>query len=478
MRIKKYILAVLLVVLIGVGAFIHLASNLVGGGGLNIQLPEEIVSGETTNFLVVASVWGGGGSIEGRYTDLSLGYRLNSDGEYSVLFPELAELPDNYKRAMTEPGGKNQYEAYSFTIPAFPSGISGQLEYYIDSTLDGYKNHSTGTRPIVAKPATQATNSTIDLTQTYQNEEMGFEVMYPADWGIETIGDYESKKSNRVLFYTANDQDQAVLTFEMQYGVLTEGQSIETWYQNRFPGTIIESGMRTVIDHEPALLVDTGSSYVLYTKVRLKDVLLVSFPKQPLYQKVVASLRLNVTNFGIVSFTQDDTASWETAWRITLPNIETQSGRFQIRSVLSRVYEQTSDMPEKELPLDQSIPDEFLSSVLVTPDQIQKRSGDPVTFSFMLNYRDLLPNPEGPQTYVYIKPAFGFTRHYAKDTVSGHEVSPFATNGSVPILGSSITSVEFNKTGKLVDGQLVLATIKTTGAYRYTIFLEEISSPE
>ena len=97
MRIKKYILAVLLVVLIGVGAFIHLASNLVGGGGLNIQLPEEIVSGETTNFLVVASVWGGGGSIEGRYTDLSLGYRLNSDGEYSVLFPELAELPDNYK---------------------------------------------------------------------------------------------------------------------------------------------------------------------------------------------------------------------------------------------------------------------------------------------------------------------------------------------------------------------------------------------
>ncbi len=464
MSIKNYIIVGLLLVTLLVGLYIYLIDN-VAGGGLDVQLPSEIVAGEVTNFLIVASVGEGDEPIYGRFTDLTFGYRLSNDSEYIVLTPERTELPDNYKQVMTEPAAASQYEAYLFSIPAFPSDTNGQLEYYVDSTFDGQSNYSTGTRSVVAQTLVLEIQDHLDLTQTYQNEEMGFEVMYPFGWEIEVSGDYATKKSSRVQFHPSRGVVDALMTFEIYRGTISEGQDIETWYRNHYPETVITDDMRIVIDHEPSLLINTGNAFALYTKTKKEDILLATFSKEIVNRKIIASLKLNVSNFGIVSFTQDDETTGEAMWRILLPEELTQSSRYQIKS---RLVENQNNA------LSELVPEEFSSSVLVTPEQIQAFPGDSVYFTFVLNYRDTNINPSGPRPYVYTDVGFNFSRHHVKSTRINREVQPYALASAVSVLGSKISSIQFSRTGMLTDGTLHLATFVIDDKFQYEILLEEL----
>lgn len=142
-------------ILIGIGVigialcaiFFYLQANLGGGGGATHSVPDVATTTMPTQIMVVLTTWGGGGSISGRYTDTSLHYRLVGEDIYNKVDPVSAPLPDNYKEAMAR-DKSNQYEALSFTIPAYPKGTKGEVEYYVDTTLDGHFNHQNGIKTI------------------------------------------------------------------------------------------------------------------------------------------------------------------------------------------------------------------------------------------------------------------------------------------------------------------------------------------
>lgn len=106
-----------------------------GGGGSDQLVPDSIESGKPSSLKLELSVWGSGGSIKGRYTDLLLHYRCVGQEEYQTAPPQLASSTTNT-------------EVYVFTIPAFPAGTKGSLEFYFDVKLNGVPNHIPGMKKV------------------------------------------------------------------------------------------------------------------------------------------------------------------------------------------------------------------------------------------------------------------------------------------------------------------------------------------
>jgi hypothetical protein len=136
MRVKT-LLAIALVL---IGGFAFSLSNafVLGGGGSRDYAPNDAQSGTPTKFRLILNVWGGGGDIKGRYTNLGLYYKLIDEKEYKSVLPKPATLPDNYAKAMLEDKG-SQWEAYESTIPAYPLGTKGTIQYYYTMSLDGHE---------------------------------------------------------------------------------------------------------------------------------------------------------------------------------------------------------------------------------------------------------------------------------------------------------------------------------------------------
>jgi len=130
------------------GGFYWLGANAIGGGGSDQYPPETVKAGEPAVIKLVLSVWGGGGAIQGRFTDISLHYRLVGESDYKIISPEQIALPDNYKDVVSK---NNQWIGYEFTIPPYSKGTTGQIEYYIDMTLDGYQSRHEGVKKILLK---------------------------------------------------------------------------------------------------------------------------------------------------------------------------------------------------------------------------------------------------------------------------------------------------------------------------------------
>ena len=106
-----------------------------GGGGFNQTSPETVRAGEPAILTLEAYVWGAGGPIAGRCTQVAAFYRLTGSTEYQKVLPTL--VSQNDKR-----------ELYRFTIPPFPAGTEGQIEFYFEVKLDGYLNHINGLKKI------------------------------------------------------------------------------------------------------------------------------------------------------------------------------------------------------------------------------------------------------------------------------------------------------------------------------------------
>jgi hypothetical protein len=141
--------------------------GLAGGGGSEQYAPDNVSTGQPAIIQLIVSTWGSGGPIKGRYTGISLSYKLASETDYKTLQPEAIPLPDNYQKVET---AIKQWEAYQFTIPPYPQGKSGQIQYYIDLKLDGQANRINGAKQIQVSDASSTTNSNYDkssLSWTY-----------------------------------------------------------------------------------------------------------------------------------------------------------------------------------------------------------------------------------------------------------------------------------------------------------------------
>lgn len=115
--------------------------NPAGGGGSDQIVPDSVKAGEPAAIVLVLSVWGSGGPIKGRYKDLLMNYRLTGEEHYKSVQPEPAAVP--YKEF-----DKDKFEAYRFTIPAYPAGTKGEIEFNFDVKFDGHKNNIVGVKKI------------------------------------------------------------------------------------------------------------------------------------------------------------------------------------------------------------------------------------------------------------------------------------------------------------------------------------------
>lgn len=135
---KSLLLSVLLAVLISNGCG-------VAGGGANFQvLPDSIEAGQPGVVVIVFSVWGSGGPVKGRYKDIAFHYRLVGYTNYKNLSPEPTAVPSKYDN----PENRDKFEAYRFTIPPYPPGTKGEIEFYYESTFDGNRSRTEGLKRI------------------------------------------------------------------------------------------------------------------------------------------------------------------------------------------------------------------------------------------------------------------------------------------------------------------------------------------
>ena len=174
---KKILICVgivgLLIVLL-FGSLYFLGKNLAGGGGSEQYAPDTVGTGEPAVVKFYVSAWGGGGPIKGRYTGISLHYKLVGENTYKAVQPQPVALPDNYQKVVSK---TNQWEAYEFLIPPYPKGTTGEIEYYIDLTFDGYPSRQDGIKKI--KLTEQSLMPKTINWKTYRNEKYRFEIKYP-----------------------------------------------------------------------------------------------------------------------------------------------------------------------------------------------------------------------------------------------------------------------------------------------------------
>ena len=101
-----------------------MAGACVGGGGSVQTVPDVVHPGDTARLQLRLSVTGG--RIAGRYDDVALYYRLVGAADY-----ERAQEPRPL--AVDE-----RHVTYEFTIPPYPAGTRGPIEYYFTAALDGH----------------------------------------------------------------------------------------------------------------------------------------------------------------------------------------------------------------------------------------------------------------------------------------------------------------------------------------------------
>ena len=107
-----------------------------GAGGMDVIAPDYVKAGDPVAIKVVFSVTAG--KINGRYKNIFLHYRLLGENNYKKIQPVMTDLPDNYKEWEAKTKNKGIREAYEFTIPPYPVGTAGEIEYWVEAHLDGY----------------------------------------------------------------------------------------------------------------------------------------------------------------------------------------------------------------------------------------------------------------------------------------------------------------------------------------------------
>jgi len=139
----------------------------IGGGGSQQYAPDTVQAGESANVTLIVTATGGGGKIQGRFTNISLHYRLVGENTYKSIQPQSVVLPDNFQTVQSK---TFQSEAYEFTIPPYPKGTVGEIEYYTEMTFDGYPSKTDGIKKI--KLIVDISQSTPALMGTQPQQEI------------------------------------------------------------------------------------------------------------------------------------------------------------------------------------------------------------------------------------------------------------------------------------------------------------------
>lgn len=141
----------------------------IGGGGIQQYAPDTVQAGEPADITLIATATGGGGNIQGRFTNLTLHYRLVGENAYKSIQPQSIALPDNFKTVQSK---TFQSEAYKFTIPAYPKGTVGEIEYYTEMTFDDYPSKTDGVKKIkLSTNISQPTPVSADIKQEINPED-------------------------------------------------------------------------------------------------------------------------------------------------------------------------------------------------------------------------------------------------------------------------------------------------------------------
>jgi len=115
-----------------------------GGGGSTQNAPDSVKPGEPALVKLDLSVWGSGGLIKDRYTDVAFYYRLVGEPNYKIL--KSNPIPVIFTGDQEKFNG--MYESYTFTIPPYSKGTTGDIEYYFEMKLDGHLNRIDGIKKI------------------------------------------------------------------------------------------------------------------------------------------------------------------------------------------------------------------------------------------------------------------------------------------------------------------------------------------
>jgi hypothetical protein len=118
--------------------------SLPGAGASEQIVPDTTRAGEPAVVTIVFSVWGSGGPVKGRYKDIVFYYRLVGETNYKSLQPEPVALPTGYDY----PDNRDTHETYRVTIPAYPKGTTGDIEFYFEKNFDGYQSRTDGLKKI------------------------------------------------------------------------------------------------------------------------------------------------------------------------------------------------------------------------------------------------------------------------------------------------------------------------------------------
>lgn len=122
------------------------ADSILSSGGQELNVPDTIRTGESTDIeLIVTRI--GRDQIKGHFTDISFHYRLVGENTYKVLQSQPIALPDNFKE-WVKSNKIAKAEAYKFTIPPYPKGTTGEIEYYTEMTFDGNPSKTDGNKKI------------------------------------------------------------------------------------------------------------------------------------------------------------------------------------------------------------------------------------------------------------------------------------------------------------------------------------------
>jgi hypothetical protein len=113
------------------------------GCGTTEYPPDSVRAGEAIPIRFEVSTRGGGHHQAKRVKDISLQYRLVGEERLATVKPVLlsSKAPQNSLP-------NNEVFTYIFTIPAYPAGTRGEIEYFTNLTLDGFPNHHQGTKKI------------------------------------------------------------------------------------------------------------------------------------------------------------------------------------------------------------------------------------------------------------------------------------------------------------------------------------------
>lgn len=103
-----------------------------GGGGVTQVAPETVRVGEPATIRLDLSVWGAAGKADGRYTNIKVWHRRESQGAFQPV-------------AATPVSGTDKVAIFEARIPGQPAG---EIEYYIELELDGHLNRIAGLRKI------------------------------------------------------------------------------------------------------------------------------------------------------------------------------------------------------------------------------------------------------------------------------------------------------------------------------------------